>query len=196
MEIFLNYLSSYGSLSEESKKILTEYCVKEDIPKEHYLLKAGETADDIRFITDGIVRLFYCDREGNEFTRYLLNEGHFAVNLQSYNEEIPSSEYLETLTHCSFIRISRKAMNLFYTEVPEWTELIRKITEKALLGKIELKNLMLQKDATERYLFLAERYPDLLRRVPLGYVASFLGITQSSLSRIRKNVSKSHLFAK
>jgi len=192
MKQFLDYVKSFGELSEESLKIVTESLKEEFFHKDDYLLEAGEVCHHIRFILDGIVRILYFDKDGNEFTRYILNENHFPVNLYSYNDEIPSSEYLHAITDCRVVSIHRHTMNALYARVPEWTLIIKKITEKALLEKMEVKNLMLSENATQRYINFAERNPDLLKRVPLGYIAGFLGITQSSLSRIRKNISREH----
>jgi len=69
-----------------------------------------------------------------------------------------------------------------------WEAIVHKIISKALIQKVERRSPLVTEDATERYLKFLEIYPNVVNRVPLSYVASYLGITQSSLSRIRKNI--------
>jgi CRP-like cAMP-binding protein len=190
MDIFIDYLKQFGSVTPEGENILREKLSVKFLKKDEYFLEAGEVCRELGFVAEGIVRAFYCDRYGNDFTRFFLKERHFAVNLFSFNEESASSEYLQALTDCRLIVISRKNMDYFYANIPEWTGLISRITEKALLAKMEVKNALLERDATERYLYFIEKHPELIQRASLGHIASFLGMTPSSLSRIRKTLSK------
>jgi CRP-like cAMP-binding protein len=149
-------------------------------------LKGVRVCNEIGYVLEGVLRVVQVGEDGNETTRYFINEGHFAVDLESYSNKIPSKEYLEALTDTSFVMLTRKTMDLFKREIPSFEKIIRILTEKALLEKYHIKSEMVSDDAPTRYAKLMLRNPTIIQRVPLNYISSFLGITPFTLSRIRK----------
>jgi CRP-like cAMP-binding protein len=189
MQTFIDFLQKFKPISPASCVLIKERVEEKFLRTDEYFLQAGEVCKELGFVVQGVVRLFYCDRFGNEFTRFFVKEQHFAVNLSSFNDQTPSSEYLQAETDCRLLCLSKKDMDYLYGAVPEWAEVIRKITEKALLEKMALKTKFFEVDGTQRYLNFVAEHPDLLQKLPLSHIASFLGVTQSSLSRIRKSVA-------
>ena len=110
------------------------------------------------------------------------------MDINSFNQKIPSSEYVQAVTDCTLFVFSTESLNDLSATIIQWYGIIYKITEKALVEKVNKLSPMLAEDAKTRYLNFLEKFPNLANRIPLSYLASYLGITQSSLSRIRKSI--------
>jgi len=121
-------------------------------------------------------------------TRYFIDEDNFVVVLNGFDNTIPSSEYVQAVTECKLLVFSKKSWEDLSRTILGWDAIVAKITSKGLLQKIERISPLIAEDATTRYLTFLERYPGIANRVALVFIASYLGITPSSLSRIRRNI--------
>jgi CRP-like cAMP-binding protein len=110
------------------------------------------------------------------------------VDINSFREETPSAEYIEAVTDCRILVFSKQDFTELAALIPGWQDLFVKITSYVLENKLRVTSNMLAQDAQTRYLNFIDHYPGLVNRVPLAMLASYLGITPSSLSRIRKNI--------
>lgn len=189
MEALIDYLLQFGHLNQQQIDLVKSKGVLKQLKKDEYYAEAGKIPREIIFLIQGIFRISYYNRHGEEITKYFIDENNFIVDINSYNQNIPSSEYVQTLTDCSYIVFSRDAMQELSMTIIGWDAIISKITSKALAEKVNKISVMMSEDATERYNNFLTKFPTLANRIPLSYLASYLGITQSSLSRIRKKVS-------
>lgn len=139
-------------------------------------------------MTDGIMRVSYYNNKGEDITKYFMEENNFVADINNYNQNTPSTEYVQAITDCRYIAFSKMAMEELSMMIICWDNIVAKITGKALAEKVNRISPMMTEDATERYLQFIDKFPNLVNKIPLSYLASFLGITQSSLSRIRKNI--------
>jgi len=171
-------------IPEQSKNLLKEKITLVAYPKGHILLKAGKTESIIYFIKKGIVRA-YANHLENEITFWFGNEGTPVISMKSYVENQNGYENIELLEECELYALKTKDLQkLFDTDIfiANWG---RRFAEKELV-KTEERLISRQfGSASERYLELLKGRPDLIKRVQLGHIASYLGITQVSLSRIR-----------
>ncbi len=190
MEELINYLLHFGQLNQQQVEMIKSKVVWKTLKKGEYYSEAGKIPREVAFLTEGIFRVCYYNKKGDEITKFFVDENHFVVDINSYNEGIPSSEYIEAITDCTCIVISKEAMTDLSATIIGWDEIVKKITSKGLSIKFNKISSMLAEDATERYLNFLETYPKLTSRVPLAYLASYLGITATSLSRIRKNINR------
>ncbi|MGO3241234.1 MAG: Crp/Fnr family transcriptional regulator [Sphingobacteriaceae bacterium] len=117
-----------------------------------------------------------------------MDENNFFVDLNSFDNKIPSSGYIQAITDCKLIVFSQQDWQELSNTIVGWDKIVQKIISKAMLEKIDKVNPLVSEDATTRYLTFLKKYPTLANRIPLSYLASYLGITQQSLSRIRKNI--------
>ena len=115
------------------------------------------------------------------------NERGF-VDIESFNTGVCSSAYVQAVTDCRLIIFNKKDWQELLDTIVAWEAIVHKMIAKALILKVERRSPLVTEDATERYLRFLEIYPNVVNRIPLSYVASYLGITQSSLSRIRKSI--------
>jgi len=174
-------------LSESSKLILKNHIVELSFPKNKVLISADKIEKDFYFIKKGIARTFvYTD--GDETTFSFGKEGDTIISMKSYIANQKGYENVELLEDCLVYKLNTQDIRKLYTENIEIANWGIKFAENELL-KAEDRLLTRQfGTAINRYQILLKNYPNLLQRVQLGYIASYLGITQVSLSRIRANI--------
>lgn len=157
------------------------------LPKNHIIIRSEKVEKYIYFIKKGIVRIF-SDTDKNEVTIAFGEEGDTIISLKSYILHQKGYENIELLEDCELYKVSCSNLQyLFETDinVANWG---RKFAEQELI-KTEQRFISNQLGtATERYLELLKKHPTLIQRISLRYIASYLGITQVSLSRIRANI--------
>ncbi len=189
MENLINYLLQFGPLLSPQIDLIKSKVKNLDLKKGDYFSEAGQIPQRIAFINKGILRACYYNNKGEEITKYFSDENNFAVDIHCFNLKIPSSEYVQAVTDCSLLILSREALTALLAAIDSWDEIVNKIITKGMSEKINKVSPMVAQDATTRYLEFLKESPNLANRVPLSYLASYLGITQQSLSRIRKNIS-------
>jgi len=184
---FIKYLSSIILVSKELEKEINSISKKIVIPKGNILLDLDERCGNLFFIEKGLVRGYYFD-EDKEITNWFAGESEFATCFYSFIANKPSFEIIQTLEDCELVQLSFSSLKNLYDKFPETERLGRIITENYYI-KLEERILNIQfKTARERYQKLSSSKPALLQRASLGQIASYLGITQETLSRIRSEV--------
>ncbi|RYU92740.1 Crp/Fnr family transcriptional regulator [Emticicia agri] len=180
-------LTQIHPLPEASQAQLIACISEVHFPKKHLLLKADTIERKIYFIKKGIVRA-YAYQNDNEITFWFGKEGETIISMKSYVMNQPGYENIELLEACELYELQTdKLQALFHKDIniANWG---RKFAEQELIKTEERLIARQFSTAAERYAALLKNYPDLLQRVPLGYIASYLGITQVSLSRIRAEI--------
>jgi CRP-like cAMP-binding protein len=158
------------------------------IAKDVYYHEAGKIPKEVIFLTEGIMRVCYYNMNGNEITKYFLDENNFIADINNFNQGMPSTEYIQAVTECTYIVMSKRSLEELSLTIVGWDAIIAKITVKGLADKVNRISPMMAADAKERYQKFLSDFPALANRIPLSYLASYLGITQSSLSRIRRSI--------
>lgn len=188
MKALIEYVLQFGSLNPQQIALISSKATELRLTKDEYFSEAEKVSRRVGFVVDGIVRVCYYNNKGEEITKYFIEENNLVVDLESFDNEVPSTAYVQAITDCQLIVFTRKDwLELLHTIIG-WDTIVHKIISKALRQKVERRSPLVSEDATTRYLMFLEIYPNVVNRVPLSYIASYLGITQSSLSRIRKNI--------
>lgn len=173
-------------LSAEFIMALTAKSKLKHYPKGTILLREGGLCRHLYFIQKGSLRFFYVDEEGKDITHWFSFEGDFMTEVNSFFSQAPSDFYLETLEDSEIFSLSLESMEILSNNFTEFNQLEKMIYRNAVLELGEkIKDLQFR-DAKTRYDNLLKKQEDILLRVPLGHIASYLGITQQSLSRIRR----------
>ncbi|GAB3959424.1 Crp/Fnr family transcriptional regulator [Spirosoma harenae] len=188
MEELIIYLTQFGHLDAQQRALILAKAKHKRIAKGAYFAEAGKISTQIGYVTDGVFRVCYYDKLGDSFTRYFVYENRFVVDTASFRDEMPSAEYIEAITDCQLVVFSKEDFAQLAALIPGWQDIFVKITSYVLENKLKFTSNMLVQDAQKRYLNFLDHYPGLANRVPLNMLASYLGITPSSLSRIRKNI--------
>ncbi|MDC8103698.1 MULTISPECIES: Crp/Fnr family transcriptional regulator [Chryseobacterium] len=174
-------------LPESSREKLKAHITEAAYPKGFCLMEADKIIPYVYFIKKGIVRA-YASTQDNDITFWFGSEGETIVSMKSYVENKPGYESIELLEECELYRLETEYLRKLFNEdiyIANWG---RKFAERELVKTEELIISRQFKTSTERYKDLMRDKPNLLRRVQLGHIASYLGITQVSLSRIRAEI--------
>lgn len=179
-------LDQIYTLPKSSANMLKNYVSVLNCPKGHLLIKEGCVERKLYFIKKGIVRA-YSESEKGEITFWFGEEGETAISMNGYVQNERGYENIQLLEDCEFYELDIKDLNHLYESDIHIANWGRKFAETEIL-KMEYRIISRELlEASERYKVLLNNSPNLIRRVPLKYIASYLGITQVSLSRIRKN---------
>jgi len=186
----IQFIQNTFPVSDSKAKELAENYKAKELPKNDFILKAGAICNASYFIEEGLVRAYTYDLEGNDVTTAFYPENTFATDLFSFFKRVPSGEYMQALTDCKTRRLTYEDMQTSFHAIPEFREFgrLNLINSYGLLKQRMLS--MLHETAEERYTNLVNSNPGILQNAPLKNIASYLGITDTSLSRIRKDFVK------
>ncbi|PKB45044.1 CRP-like cAMP-binding protein [Cellulophaga sp. RHA19] len=180
-------LNNVYTLPQASLAKIKDNTVEVSYPKTHLIIKDNTVEHNIYFIKKGIVRA-YSDFDTTEVTFWFGKESETIISMRSYIENKKGYEKIELLEDCDLYKLeTSKLKQLFFDDIhiANWG---RKFAEQELI-KTEERLISRQfRTATERYQDLLKNNSDLIKRVQLGHIASYLGITQVSLSRIRASI--------
>lgn len=188
MEALINYILQFGNLNKQQIDFILSKTKTLELQKNDYFSEAGKVPKYVGFIIEGIVRVCYYNNKGEEITNSFIDENNFVSDQQKFEAQVVASEYIQAVTNCKFLIFSKKDWDEIGNTIVGWEAITGLILKNCLLKTIERRSPLVSEDATTRYLSFIEYFPNLVNRVPLSQVASYLGITQQSLSRIRKNI--------
>lgn len=185
MNPLLNLFESILPLTAADKALLDQHTSVEIIKKREEYCVQGAVCKKMGFVVDGVFKVVRTNAKGEEYILYFTNEGHFVVDLESFSNQTPAEENIEALTTSTVISMTRVQYDYLETAIPNFSKIISQIKEKALLAKYNFKSEMLVDDAITKYQKLVQRQPTVIQRVSQSEIATFLGITKYTLSRIR-----------
>lgn len=184
---FLAYLETVIEVSGSLRKRIESMAETRSISKGETIVNKGQRCNELFFVEKGLLRGFYFLEE-KEVTNWFAREGEFATCFYSFISKELSFETIQALEDTTLIAISYSNLQTLYMSFPE-TERIGRIFTESYYIKLEERLLSIQfKTAKERYARLLEADAALLQRASLGQIASYLGITQETLSRIRADI--------
>ncbi|CAN5542836.1 cyclic nucleotide-binding domain-containing protein [soil metagenome] len=184
MEKLFQYFKNFNSLSKEAENAIAEISSIIFIKKNKDLQPIGHTCKTIYFIKKGVARIYYF-KDGIDITESFFFENSIIARVESLFTGKPSRKAIQILEDAEIIAINANKLFKLYDTFPEIERLFRKIFEAAYVDTVNRIEGIQFHSAEERYNALLNLGPNVLMRVSLKYVASYLGITQVSLSRIR-----------
>jgi CRP-like cAMP-binding protein len=185
-ELIIKYMSKYVPLSEDEINIISKQNLIRHYMKNEVLLSEGEQATECYLVLSGCIRAYYLiDGEERNSDFYIEND---TITSISYQAQLPSQYYLSCIENSVVAVSSETRNNKLIEQIPKLSLLIMQTNQERLIMKtVEFDNFKNQ-SPEQRYLELIEKKTDLANRIPLYHLASYLGITQVSLSRIRKRI--------
>lgn len=175
-------------MSEALEAAVRERLEVVEVPRKEIFLREGQRSDYIQVVVSGIVRMYYI-RDGEEISSRFVEELQIAASIISFYGRKPGYEFAEALEPVVLVRIHYDKLMELYATFPEFNFIGRMITEQYLVKSEERLYQLRKQSAEERYSFFVDNYPSLFQRVPLKYIASYLGLTLETISRIRKKLS-------
>lgn len=184
MNALCHFFRKYNSLSDEAETAIAQICSPVTIKKNQELQPIGHTCKTIYFINKGIARIYYL-KDGIDITESFARENNLIARVESLFTGKPSKKAIHILEDSEITAINATQLFKLYNIYPDIERTFRKIFEAAYVDTVNRIESIQFHTAEDRYQLLIEETPDILKRVPLKYIASYLGITQVSLSRIR-----------
>ena len=178
-------IQSKINLSDEIYELFLNSSKRKEAKKNQILFNPDKATNKILFLEKGILR-GYRIIDGKDFTHHFYFSNWFATDFESFLKENPSQIYIETLTNTIFYEFNKKDLLNLYKKHHQLEKLGRIIAEKAYLATVEKLSDMQILDLKQRFNSLINKNPDLFQKVPQKYIASYLGVSEQSLSRIKK----------
>ena len=190
MQNLINKIKSSFSLSSEAENYIYSIAKEKKLSKGEILIREGQTVNKTFFVTQGSLRSFCIDDEGKEHTlQFAIKDWWISDFMAIYNNE-PASLTVECISDSVVIEFNAQKLNEIYLQFPEFEPFQRKNLERHVVSLHKRILNQLQLTALERYNLFLEQYPNIEQHVPNYHIASYLGITQQSLSRVRAKKAK------
>lgn len=179
------YIQSYFAVDNDKLSAIANRFKPQQVKKGDFLLKQGRVCGQLSFISTGLVRIFTLV-DDKEVTQWISTKGYFVTDLASFIFNTPARWQMQALTDGQLYTISKEDYNNLGAIVPEWHQLEKLFIAKCFVLLEDRVCRHLYMSSEERYHFLLQQQPDLFNEVPLQYLASMLGMTPETLSRLRK----------
>lgn len=187
MKQLLEHLKTFYHLSTEAQFALKDCFEEITLPKNEYLVKEHKICRHLYFLQQGALRGFY-NLDGKEITHWFGFENDFVTSFHSFTTQQPAVENIQLIEGSILWAISKETLTGLFNRYHEIERLVRIAYEKYYI-RLEERYVNAQfKTAAERYEGLLRNTPHLIERVPLGYISSYLGISQETLSRVRSRL--------
>jgi CRP/FNR family transcriptional regulator, anaerobic regulatory protein len=188
--ITIQEIYEHPELNNHEIKTICKAHEKVYFNKGDYLLREGQIADEYFCLENGLIRSFAVSSEGKEVTTRFISPNEIVIEVASLFLRIPTKENIRALTDCVCWRISLENFQHLFDSIHGFSEWGRTWMSGELFKIKERSLSMITDSATDRYLELQREHPEIILQAPLKYIASYLGITDTSLSRIRKDLGK------
>ena len=190
MNNFRKYIETIADVHDNDWSVFSSRLKKREFLKKSTFLSKGETENYISFIEKGEVRLFIPkEDEEKEITFGFSFQGEFVSAYDSFLTQSPSAYQLETLVDTTLWSISYNDLQEVYKTTKIGNTIGRSIAERLFLIKSKREQSLLNETSEQRYLNLFKERPNVIKQIPLKYIASYIGVTPQALSRIRKRIS-------
>ncbi len=178
-------LQIHTSLDKSQLDTVLTYFKLKKVKRNTILLSQGEICNDLYFIGKGCLRIYYLTKQGKEKTRYLAFDGSIVTSTSSYISQQPSFEFIESIENSELLAINQKDFFQLVSDIPEWGKFYRMILEKAYLGQNKRIESLITLSAKQRYENVLKENPLYVQRLSNRILASYLNITQETLSRLK-----------
>ncbi len=185
-ENFWQYTDQFVRLSKADKQIIASKIQVLKVSQGTVLTNVGDIPKSIYFVVSGCVRMYYLS-DGKEITGFIFEENTFAGSIDSYFSKESSLQVVETLEACILLEISIQSMEYLLKHVKNWEVLSRKLCQDRLAFTQKLQAALIMNKPLDRYKSYLKIHPNIENRVPHKVLASYIGITPVSLSRILSN---------
>lgn len=179
------FLQSFELLTEEEIASFQDMLVPKILKKGDYFIQEGSVCKEVAFVRSGFFRSYYYSSSGEELTYCFTFQNSFLAAYSSFLTQKPTEENIQAMMDVEMLSLSREKIIELENSSTNWLKVLKRLAEEEYV-KMEKRIFLLQKESAEtKYQDLLKHHPDYLRLIPLNYLASYLGITQRHLSRIR-----------
>ena len=189
IQALIDRLNSLSPMSEALSEKIKANTKIETYKAGDFILKEGQVCNKACMVVKGLARSYYVN-EGKDITSRFMDEGFIITSWISYYTQTPGNEFIEAAEDTSLACIEYKVIQKIYSDFPEANIIGRKQTEYAFYLSEQRTQMLRKHTAEEKYKFFFDNHPSLLQRVPLKQIATYLGMNEETLSRVRSKFHK------
>ena len=183
---FRKFIENYVLVSQSDWETISNCFERKEVEKNQTILNEGEICKHLYFLESGLMR-YFINKDGNEITKFFTNAPYCFTSQVSFNNEKPATENIQAIEKSVIWQFSFQDSNKLF-ELESWTIFARKITQEVQYFTEQILEEIQSETAEFRYEKMLKNDAELTNRIPLKYLASFLGIAPQSLSRVRKKI--------
>jgi len=190
---FQDHINAKASLSAEEVKLVQSLAVEKKLRKRQFLLQEGEVCRYKGFVCEGLLRTYRTREDGSEHIMRFSPEDSWVIDADSYNTASPSLFNIEALEDTVLLLWSREAINELFAKIAAFKGYSESLISTTLAASQQRVLMGISYTAEEKYEEFINTFPEIFRRIPLHMVASYLGVSRETLSRIRNAQAKRQL---
>lgn len=188
-ELFLQKFNEKVPLSGEEEALLTQYLTPKKLRKRQYLLQEGDVCRYAAFVEKGALRAYLTDEKGEEHITAFALEGWTISDLRSFTRQEPATLNIEALEDCALVLISKTAHDELLIRMPKYETYQRIMITQAYMALQQRMTSMISLSLEDRYKVFSQMHQHIFQRVPQHMIASFMGVSPETLSRVRGRIS-------
>lgn len=185
-DLILSSIARHIELSREEQQYFTSLLKHRTLRKKQYLLQAGDVSRYENFVTKGLLRAYTVDNKGQEHIAMFGMEGWWISDLYSFLTNTPATQHIDALEDSEVLSIEHSDLEKLYLQIPKFDRFFRILLQNAFVANQQRILASISQTAEEQYNAFIKKYPSLEQRIPQTQIASFLGITPETISRIRR----------
>jgi len=188
MKEFKCKLQEYYNFSEEDWALTEAAFLPEKLAAKNYFLKKDKVSDRIAYVLSGMLRSFFYNDQADEITTHFFKPKNVVISIESFNMQVPSLEFIVAVEDCELLVVSYDRMQDLMQRIPAWQQIVKNTDQYKYRQQMKRAIQFQTLSASERYMWLLEKHPDIVQKVALKHIASYLGIDIATLSRLRKRI--------
>lgn len=190
----INYIKEFGEISEYERECIERQFIPIRVKKKQVILERNSPCNKLFFVNKGLLRIYYIDNNGNEFTRRIAWENSFLTNMDSFiNGGINNNETIECIEKADVLEISKKDLDSLFLISDNLSKIYQKILEKYIALNIRHYQHLSTSSPLERLDNFNKNYPHLKNRISDTILSTFLSISRKTILRMRKELLKKNI---
>lgn len=189
-KVFKKYINEKASLSEDDFNKIVSFASIKKLRKRQFLLQEGDVWHYHAFVCSGFVRTYSVDDKGTEHIMNFSPENYWTGDRESLTHETPSNYNIEALENTEILLIKKSDFEMLCKEIPAFNNLVNNILHKSFLSSQNRIHSNISLSSEDKYENFLQKFPSIANRVPQHMIASYIGISPETLSRIRSQASK------
>ena len=190
MDKFKQFIQQIAPITDKEFADTIGYFAQQNLKKNDFFVKQNKVCQHIAFILKGTLRTFYINNKADEITSCFCTENNFTTSYKSFILQQPSNLSVQALEDTTLLVIDYNNLQKLYKSSPIWQFIGRAIAEQEYLVMEKYASVLNNETAKEKYLRLLQEQPTVIQKATVENIASYLGITRRTLSRIRQEISK------
>ncbi|MDV7695937.1 Crp/Fnr family transcriptional regulator [Chryseobacterium soli] len=189
-DVLISHIQNKVDLTEEQKNEIQSFFIPKKLRKKQYLLQEGDLCRNLSFVAKGILKSYTLDEKGSEHINMFAFEGWWISDFNSFINQEKAVLNIDAIEDSELMMISLENYEKMTLQIPVMDRYFRILYQNSLVTKDYRLIVSNSYTAEEKYTYLAKNNPDMIKRVPHTLIASYLGLTPETVSRIRKKISK------